>query len=130
MEIFKHHRSLYQIESFNKRLLSESISSNSESLLHEHELDSPTTLANEVGEEQQQNIEILQASSSPPVNIDLNQQEDNVFNDESNICKPGMSFQLQHICSVSVPIHIHLNYWCFCLQQAFRAYCKFFFYTL
>ena len=92
MEIFKHHRSLYQIDSFDKRLLSESISSNSET--NEQDLVSqPLPNNNEIEKHHiAVNVNDLHDAPSPPVSVvDVNQQDD-VFQDNSdeNICKPGI----------------------------------------
>ena len=86
MEIFKHHRSLYQIESFDKRLLSDSISSNSET--NEERFVSQTLLTNDVQEE---HIDNLQVPSPVNDSVDVNQQ-DNIFqeNSDEKVCnRPG-----------------------------------------
>lgn len=87
MEIFKHHRSLYQIESFDKRLLSESISSNLET--NEQDLVIQSLPNNEIEKNKIGNS--LHDAPSPPVIVDVNQQDD-VFQDniDENVCsKPG-----------------------------------------
>ena len=87
MEIFKHHRSLYQIESFDKRLLSESISLNSEN--KEQDLVSQSLPNNEI---EKHHILALHDVPSPPVRIVDVSQQDDVFQDNSNenVCnKPG-----------------------------------------